>query len=79
MRRIIRITSGSALVMAGTIMLVTPGPGLLTMAAGLSLLAKDVPAAARLKDRVSIRIDDARQRVMGEGKPEAAPTPETAG
>jgi hypothetical protein len=41
-------------------MLVTPGPGLLTMFAGLTVLSRDVPAAARLKDRVRARL--ARKR-----------------
>lgn len=56
MRRIARISSGSALLLVGTVMLVTPGPGLVTMAAGLSVLAKDVPAAARLKSRIVSKI-----------------------
>ncbi len=56
MTRIIRIVSGSTLVVAGTAMLVLPGPGLLTIAAGVSILAKDVPWAQRLKDKVDARL-----------------------
>lgn len=70
MRRIARIASGSTLLLAGTIMLVTPGPGLLTMAAGLSVLAKDVPAAARLKDKLAARI---RKATRGTSPGETTP------
>lgn len=56
MRRIVRITSGGTLLLAGTIMLVTPGPGLLTIAAGLHVLSKDMPVAARLKESMVARV-----------------------
>ena len=52
MARIARISGGVALVTAGTAMLVLPGPGILTIVGGLALLAKDVPAAARLENWV---------------------------
>lgn len=55
MGRVARITAGSTLLMAGTAMLVLPGPGLLTIAVGLGILAKDVPWASRLKDKVDSR------------------------
>ncbi|MEX0864465.1 MAG: PGPGW domain-containing protein [Acidimicrobiia bacterium] len=55
MGRIVRIVAGSSLVMAGTVMLVLPGPGILTIGAGLAILAKDVEWAGRLKDRVTSR------------------------
>lgn len=48
--------------MAGTAMLVLPGPGLLTIAAGVSILAKDLPWAKRLKDRMSSRAKSARSK-----------------
>lgn len=54
--RIARITTGSTLIMAGTAMLVLPGPGLVTIAVGLNVLSKDIPLAGRLKDKVSARI-----------------------
>ena len=38
-----RITVGTLLLAAGVAMLVLPGPGLLTIAGALHLLAKDVP------------------------------------
>lgn len=52
MSRVARIAGGSTLVMAGTAMLVLPGPGLLTIAAGIAVLAKDVPWAHRLKEKL---------------------------
>jgi len=51
MGRIARIAGGSTLLVAGTAMLVLPGPGILTIAAGLSLLAKEVLWAQRLRRR----------------------------
>jgi hypothetical protein len=61
MARIARITGGLLLLLAGLMMLVLPGPGILTIAAALAVLAKDIPAAARLKDWVKakfIRVPD---------------------
>ena len=52
MGRVARIAGGSTLLVAGTAMLVLPGPGILTIAAGLSLLAKEVPWAQRLRRRL---------------------------
>lgn len=52
MTRIARIAGGSTLVVAGTVMLVLPGPGLLTIAAGIAVLAKDLPWAHSLKEKV---------------------------
>ena len=55
-RRIARITAGSLLVLAGLVMWVLPGPGLLTIAAGLLVLSRDFPWAARLLERVRARL-----------------------
>ena len=48
MVRIARITGGVLLVLAGILMLALPGPGILTIAAGVVVLAKDIAAAERL-------------------------------
>lgn len=50
MARITRITGGLILLVAGLIMLILPGPGLVTIAAALAVLAKDIPAAGRVRD-----------------------------
>jgi uncharacterized protein (TIGR02611 family) len=42
---------GGLVVVAGLVMLVLPGPGLLTIAAGLALLALEFEAARDLRDQ----------------------------
>jgi uncharacterized protein (TIGR02611 family) len=39
-KRTVVVVTGSLLLIAGTIMLVTPGPGLVTIVGGLALLAR---------------------------------------
>lgn len=56
MTRMARIAGGSTLVVAGTVMLVLPGPGLLTIAAGVAVLAKDVAWAHRLKEKAKSQV-----------------------
>ena len=50
MARITRIVTGFALLIAGTFMLVLPGPGILTILGGLALLSKDIAWAGRLAE-----------------------------
>ncbi len=56
--RVARMTLGSVVVLLGTAMLVLPGPGVLAIAGGLFILAKDVAWADRLLQRL-------RQKVPG--------------
>jgi hypothetical protein len=49
-------TVGVALVGAGLIMLVTPGPGLLAIAAGTAVLSRHHAGVARLRSRRSERL-----------------------
>jgi tellurite resistance protein TerC len=51
-RRVFLIIAGFTLLLAGVIMLVTPGPGLLTIFIGLGLLAAEFVWARRLMDRI---------------------------
>ena len=51
-RRAFRIVSGFTLLLAGVIMLVTPGPGWVTIFLGLSLLAAEFVWARRLMNRI---------------------------
>jgi hypothetical protein len=57
MRRAARIGAGMAMLTAGTVMIFTPGPGLLTIAGGLALMKDDVAWAGRaagwVKQKVS--------------------------
>ena len=48
MARIARITVGFALIVAGSFMLFLPGPGILTIIAGLALLSEDLKWAGKL-------------------------------
>ena len=51
-RRVFLIIAGFTLLLAGVIMLVTPGPGLLVIFLGLGLLAAELVWARRLMDRM---------------------------
>jgi hypothetical protein len=50
MSRVIKVVAGFGLLLAGTAMLVLPGPGLLTIAAGLAVLAAEFTWARRALD-----------------------------
>jgi uncharacterized protein (TIGR02611 family) len=54
--RIGRVALGVIVLFAGLAMLPLPGPGLVTIAAGLALLASDVPYARKLLERVRKRL-----------------------
>ena len=54
--RIGRVFLGTIVVIAGLLMLPLPGPGMLTIAAGLALLASDVPFARKLLENVRNRL-----------------------
>ena len=54
--RLARMIGGSILLIAGLAMLALPGPGWLTVALGLGLLAQDVPWAERTLERVRKRL-----------------------
>ena len=45
--------AGGVVVLAGVVMLVLPGPGLLTIAAGFALLALEFEAARDLRDQLA--------------------------
>lgn len=53
---------GAVLLAAGLVMLVTPGPGLVAIAAGLAVLAREFAWARRLLDRVRRRLVSRRFR-----------------
>jgi Putative transmembrane protein (PGPGW) len=57
MNRLARIGTGYALVAAGTVMLVIPGPGLITIAGGLALLSEDVAWAGRATDWMKSKVN----------------------
>lgn len=45
--RVARVSTGGLLVVAGLAMLVLPGPGVVTVVAGLAVLERDLPVARR--------------------------------
>lgn len=63
---------GTLLLAAGVVMLVTPGPGLLAIIAGLAVWAREFRWARSLLDR-------ARQRLRGGRGPAVADAASTAG
>jgi Putative transmembrane protein (PGPGW) len=71
MIRAVRIGSGVGLVLTGTALLVLPGPGLVTIAAGLAVLSKDYRWAGETLDWMKVRYrkyltKDGRSVVPGE-------------
>jgi tellurite resistance protein TerC len=54
MRRIVRIIVGSIVLLAGLLMLVLPGPALLVIPLGLTILAIDFPWAKEVMQRARI-------------------------
>jgi uncharacterized protein (TIGR02611 family) len=58
--RIVRITTGVVLVIAGIAMLVLPGPGVLTIVGGFALLAKDFRWAQHIVDWIHDQWDEAK-------------------
>jgi len=61
-RRVGVSVAGATLVGAGTAMLVLPGPGLLTIAAGMAVLGTEYPWARRKLDEVKNRVRSATSR-----------------
>lgn len=59
-----RVGLGSVLVLAGIAMCVLPGPGLLTIIAGLALMADEVPLAARIMDSLKARLRRAEEQLL---------------
>ena len=54
------VAVGALLIVAGVLMLVLPGPGILAIALGLGLLGREFPRARRLADQVRDRASGVR-------------------
>jgi uncharacterized protein (TIGR02611 family) len=67
-RRIFLVIAGFTLLLAGAVMLVTPGPGLVVIFLGLGLLAAEFVWARRLMDRIKHQGGKWRDAVMGQSK-----------
>jgi uncharacterized protein (TIGR02611 family) len=64
-RRALRIVSGFTLLALGAIMLITPGPGWVTIFFGLSLLAAEFVWARRLMNRIKREGGRFKEAVLG--------------
>ena len=51
-KRVVKIIAGFAVLLAGLVMLVTPGPGWVAIALGLALLSTEFRWARRLLDKI---------------------------
>ena len=60
-----RIAGGFLLIIVGAVMLVIPGPGWVTIALGLALLARDFPWARRRLDQLKTAASAAKTRLFG--------------
>jgi uncharacterized protein (TIGR02611 family) len=67
-RRISRIVFGFTLLLAGVVMIVTPGPGWLVILLGLGLLAAEFVWARRLMERIKREGDRVRDAVWRPSK-----------
>lgn len=65
---------GAAVVLAGVVMLVLPGPGLVTIALGFGLLGREYTWAARIDRAVRRRVAEAGRKVLG-GRQDGARPP----
>jgi len=78
-KRVIRITAGIVIVITGLIMSIpgVPGPGLLVVFAGLSILAIDFVWAHRLKTKLQDQAGKIVDKVRGRevAKPGDKPSP----
>ena len=74
-RRLFRIVIGFTLLLVGAVMLVTPGPGWLTILLGLGLLAAEFVWARRLMDRIKREGGRVRNAVFRSSKDTTAEEP----
>lgn len=63
-RRLIVLVVGMTLLLAGIVMLITPGPGLLVIVAGLSLLAAEFVWARRLLDKIKAKSSEVSRTIF---------------
>jgi uncharacterized protein (TIGR02611 family) len=69
-KRILRITSGIVVLLVGAIMMLpgVPGPGLLLVFFGLSILAVDFVWAHRLKLHLKTKVDKVMEKIRSRSK-----------
>jgi uncharacterized protein (TIGR02611 family) len=67
-KRIVVVVVGAALLLGGLVMLVTPGPGLLLIIAGLAVLATEFVWAEHMLDKAKSRAASTAKRVRGRAR-----------
>jgi uncharacterized protein (TIGR02611 family) len=67
-RRVFLVIAGFTLLLAGVVMLITPGPGIAAILLGLGLLAAEFVWARRLMDRIKREGGKWKDAVMGPPK-----------
>jgi uncharacterized protein (TIGR02611 family) len=67
-RRVFLIIAGFTLLLAGGVMLVTPGPGMVVIFLGLGLLAAEFVWAGRLMERIKHQGGRLKDAVLRTGK-----------
>ena len=67
-RRVFLIIAGFTLLLAGAVMLVTPGPGVVVILLGLGLLAAEFVWAQRLMERIKHEGGRLKDAVWRQGK-----------
>lgn len=75
MTRIARIIGGFALLFAGILMLALPGPGILSIVAGLALLATEFHWAGRLRDWVKEKFVGSAEEPAPPNSADTPPSP----
>lgn len=73
-RKFWRITVGTIVILAGVVMLVTPGPGIVAIIAGLAIMADEFPPARRALDWMKHRYEDAKDVVLEKAGKKPGPT-----
>jgi uncharacterized protein (TIGR02611 family) len=74
-KRLIKIVVGFTVLLAGIVMLVTPGPGWVVIALGLAILAAEFVWARRLLDHIKEKGGKIRDAVFSTKSPKNQPTP----
>ena len=70
--RFFKVLAGVTLLLAGVVMIFTPGPGWLVIFLGLTLLAAEFVWARRLMDRMKHQGNRLKDTVWKLGKPDSA-------
>lgn len=74
-KRLIKIVVGFTVLLAGVVMLVTPGPGWVTIALGLAILAAEFVWARRLLDHLKEKGGKIRDAVFSSSNKKLADPP----